>query len=139
MATVHRTCALRRTGAPGPHDLLSGRMVAGTEPRRDLEAAPRAERENMSGNATYRSTNTAVLSVCAVDAPGRRHLRARSTSGSRRRYERVGLRPGMLQRLAGIHERRWWPEGVDASPTARRWPAPRRWPRPASTRAGSAC
>ena len=65
----------------------------------------------MSGNATYRSTNTAVLSVCAVDAPvvvtsDEIDERLRST------YERVGLKPGMLSRLAGIHERRWWPEGV---------------------------
>jgi 3-oxoacyl-[acyl-carrier-protein] synthase III len=86
-------------------------MVAGTELRRDLEAAPRAEREIMSGNATYRSTNTAVLSVCAVDAPvvvtsDEIDQRLRST------YERVGLKPGMLSRLAGINERRWWPEGV---------------------------
>src|SRR5690606_37365457 len=27
-------------------------------------------------------------------------------------YPRVGLRPGMLARLAGIRERRWWPEGT---------------------------
>jgi acyl-CoA:acyl-CoA alkyltransferase len=65
----------------------------------------------MSGNATYRSTDTAVLSVCAVDAPvvvtsDEIDQRLRST------YERVGLKPGMLSRLAGINERRWWPEGV---------------------------
>jgi 3-oxoacyl-[acyl-carrier-protein] synthase-3 len=27
-------------------------------------------------------------------------------------YRRVGLRPGLLERLAGIRERRWWAEGV---------------------------
>jgi 3-oxoacyl-[acyl-carrier-protein] synthase-3 len=26
-------------------------------------------------------------------------------------YARWGLRPGLLAELAGIHERRWWPEG----------------------------
>ena len=65
----------------------------------------------MSGNATYRSTNTAVLAVSAVDAPvvvtsDEIDERLRPT------YERVGLQPGMLERLAGIQERRWWPEGV---------------------------
>ena len=65
----------------------------------------------MSGNATYRSTNTAVLAVSAVDAPvvvtsDEIDERLRST------YERVGLKPGMLSRLAGIQERRWWPEDV---------------------------
>ncbi len=65
----------------------------------------------MSGNATYRHTNTAVLSVCAVDAP----VVVTSDDFDERlltTYERVGLRPGMLERLAGIRERRWWPEGV---------------------------
>ena len=27
-------------------------------------------------------------------------------------YSRVGLRPGLLERLAGIRERRWWADGV---------------------------
>lgn len=65
----------------------------------------------MSSNATYRHTNTAVLSVCAVDAP----VVVTSEEIDQRlatTYERVGLKPGMLSRLAGIHERRWWPEGV---------------------------
>lgn len=65
----------------------------------------------MSGNATYRHTNTSVLAICAVDAPvvvtsDQFDERLRET------YARVGLKSGMLARLAGIHERRWWPEGV---------------------------
>ena len=65
----------------------------------------------MSGNATYRHTNTAVLSVCAVDAP----VVVTSDDFDRQllsTYDRVGLKPGMLAKLAGIHERRWWPKGV---------------------------
>ena len=27
-------------------------------------------------------------------------------------YRRVGMRPGMLENLAGIRERRWWPHDV---------------------------
>ncbi|MEO6999993.1 MAG: 3-oxoacyl-ACP synthase III [Terracoccus sp.] len=65
----------------------------------------------MSGNATYRHTQASVLSICAVDAPvvvtsDEIDQRLQTT------YERVGIKPGMLARLAGIHERRWWPEGV---------------------------
>ena len=65
----------------------------------------------MSGNAVYRPTNTAVLTVCAIDAPvvvTSDQLDQR-LSGT---YQRVGLRPGMLERLAGIHERRWWSDGM---------------------------
>ncbi len=65
----------------------------------------------MSGNAVFRPSNTAVLSVCAIDAPvvvTSDELDARLEDT----YARVGLRPGMLEKLAGIHERRWWSEGV---------------------------
>ena len=71
----------------------------------------------MSGNLTYRHTDTAVLSVCAVDAP----VVITSTALDEQlapAYERLGLRPGMLQRLAGIHERRWWPEDVSFADAA---------------------
>ncbi len=65
----------------------------------------------MTGNATQRVANTAVLSVCAVDAPvvvTSAEIDDRLTAT----FTRVGLRPGMMQRLAGIHERRWWAEGT---------------------------
>lgn len=65
----------------------------------------------MSGNANYRFSDTTVLSVSAVDAP------IVVTSDEidaqlEQTYERVGLRPGMLESLAGIAERRWWPDDV---------------------------
>jgi 3-oxoacyl-[acyl-carrier-protein] synthase III len=65
----------------------------------------------MTGNATYRHSNTAVLSVCAVDAP---HVVTSAEFDERLAgtYKRVGMRPGLLERLAGIVERRWWPEDV---------------------------
>jgi acyl-CoA:acyl-CoA alkyltransferase len=65
----------------------------------------------MSGNATYRSSNTSILAVCAIDAP----VVVPSTAFDERladTYRRVGLRPGLLERLAGIRERRWWPDDV---------------------------
>lgn len=62
----------------------------------------------MTGNATFRYTNTTILSVCGVDAPivvtSDQFDAELATT-----YDRVGLRSGMLQQLAGIRERRWWP------------------------------
>jgi 3-oxoacyl-[acyl-carrier-protein] synthase-3 len=67
--------------------------------------------ETMQGNAVYRFANTAVLSVAAVDAPEvvTSEDFDRQLAGT---YARTGLRPGLLQSVAGIQERRWWPEGV---------------------------
>ncbi len=65
----------------------------------------------MNGNATHRFANTTILSVCAIDAP---HVVTSASIDEQlaATYERVGLRPGMMQRLAGIEERRWWNEGT---------------------------
>ena len=65
----------------------------------------------MSGNTVYRFNNAAILSVVAVDAP------EVVTSDYFDELlpptlERLGARKGMLQQLAGIPERRWWPEDV---------------------------
>ncbi len=65
----------------------------------------------MTGNATYRHSNTAVLSVCAIDAP-QVVTSAEFDERLAGTYQRLGLRPGMLEKLAGIRERRWWPEDV---------------------------
>jgi 3-oxoacyl-[acyl-carrier-protein] synthase-3 len=71
----------------------------------------------MSGNATYHYRDVAILSVCGVDAPhvitsDEFDLRLAPT------YRRVGLRPGLLQGLAGITERRWWPPDVTFTDSA---------------------
>ena len=65
----------------------------------------------MSGNATQRYANTAVLSVCGVDAP---HVVTSAEFDERlaATYRRVRLRPGLLENLAGVTERRWWPLDV---------------------------
>jgi acyl-CoA:acyl-CoA alkyltransferase len=65
----------------------------------------------MSGNATHRFTNTAVLAVQTADA-SRVVSSAAFDEALADTYRRVGLRPGLLERLAGIRERRWWAEGV---------------------------
>lgn len=63
----------------------------------------------MNGNSTYRHTNTAILAVSAVEAP---HIVTSAQLDERLSATllRLGLRPGLLQGLAGIHERRWWDE-----------------------------
>lgn len=71
----------------------------------------------MSGNATYRHENVSILSVCAVEAP----IVATSASFDDRlseTYARTGMRAGMLEELAGVHERRWWPEDVSFADAA---------------------
>ena len=71
----------------------------------------------VSGNTVYRFNNSAVLSVTAVDAPEVitsdyfDELLAPT-------LDRLGVRKGMLQQLAGIEERRWWPEDVSFSDAA---------------------
>lgn len=64
----------------------------------------------MSGNAAFTYTDTALISVAHVDAP------EVVTSDSfdeklAATYERVGAQTGLLESLAGVKERRWWPEG----------------------------
>jgi 3-oxoacyl-[acyl-carrier-protein] synthase III len=65
----------------------------------------------MNGNATHRFTDTAVLTVQVADAS-----QVITSDALDERlldtYQRVGLRPGLLERLAGIRERRWWADGV---------------------------
>lgn len=65
----------------------------------------------MSGNASFRLGNTSILSVGAVEAP----IVMPSSAFDDRlatAYDRVGLLPGMLVKLAGVRERRWWPDDV---------------------------
>jgi len=71
----------------------------------------------MTGNATFRYTNTAILSVCAVDAPivvTSDEIDAQLATT----YDRLHMRPGMLEKLAGIRERRWWPYDVSFTDAA---------------------
>jgi 3-oxoacyl-[acyl-carrier-protein] synthase III len=65
----------------------------------------------MSGNATHRFRNTSVLTVQTADASQVVSSDALDEQ-LLETYARVGLRPGLLERLCGIHERRWWGDGV---------------------------
>lgn len=65
----------------------------------------------MSGNATYRLDNTAILSVAAVEAPLVK-TSAEFDELLAETYQRVGMTAGKLEELAGVYERRWWPEEV---------------------------
>ncbi|SDD48716.1 3-oxoacyl-[acyl-carrier-protein] synthase-3 [Geodermatophilus telluris] len=64
-----------------------------------------------NGNTTHRFGNTAVLAVQTADA-SRVVTSDAFDDALADTYRRVGLRPGLLERLAGIRERRWWAEGV---------------------------
>jgi 3-oxoacyl-[acyl-carrier-protein] synthase-3 len=65
----------------------------------------------MTGNATFRFDDVAVVSVAACEAPEvvtTDEVDARLAPF----YERTRTRPGLLRSLAGVEERRRWPEGV---------------------------
>lgn len=64
----------------------------------------------MSGNAAFSMTDTALVSVAHVEAP-EVVPSSRFDEILAETYERVGAQAGLLQSLAGINERRWWPEG----------------------------
>ena len=71
----------------------------------------------MTGNASYRHTNTAVLAVSGLEAP-RVVTSAELDERLAAAFERLGMRPGLLERVAGIIERRWWPEDVSFADAA---------------------
>jgi 3-oxoacyl-[acyl-carrier-protein] synthase-3 len=64
----------------------------------------------MSGNATFNLADTALVSVAHVDAPEVVHS-SQFDEMLTATYERVGAQAGLLESLAGIKERRWWPKG----------------------------
>jgi len=64
----------------------------------------------MSGNSIFTMNDTAIVSIAHVDAP-EVVPSSRFDDILADTYDRVGGFPGMLQRFAGIQERRWWPEG----------------------------
>ena len=64
----------------------------------------------MSGNAAFEQTDTALVSIAHVDAP-EVVTSAQFDEVLAETYARVGAQPGLLESLAGIRERRWWPEG----------------------------
>jgi len=65
----------------------------------------------MTGNTTHHFSNTAIVTVQVADAS---QIITSDAIDERLvdTYRRVGLRPGLLERLAGIRERRWWADGV---------------------------
>ncbi|MEE1620704.1 3-oxoacyl-ACP synthase III [Zafaria sp. Z1313] len=65
----------------------------------------------MSGNATFRHQNAAILSVTSVEAP----VVVTSAEFDRRlepSLKRLRLSKRLLERVAGVSERRWWPAGT---------------------------
>lgn len=64
-----------------------------------------------AGNATYRFSDTAVLSVAVAEAPIVK-TSAEFDDLLADTYARLDVKPGLLEGLAGIRERRWWPSDV---------------------------
>src|SRR3954452_17190347 len=66
---------------------------------------------SVTGNTTHRFRNTTMLDISRADAS-----RVVTSDELDERlagtYGRVGRRPGLLERLAGLRERRWWADGV---------------------------
>jgi 3-oxoacyl-[acyl-carrier-protein] synthase-3 len=63
------------------------------------------------GSSVFTYRDTAVLAVAAVDAP-EVVTSDQIDEWLRPAYEAAGLHGGMLEQLAGILERRWWPQDV---------------------------
>ena len=68
-------------------------------------------KQNVTGNSTFRHLRTGILAVQAVEAP---EVVTSSWIDDQlsTTFERLGVRSGLLAELAGIEERRWWPEDV---------------------------
>ncbi|MEV0616558.1 3-oxoacyl-ACP synthase III [Nonomuraea sp. NPDC050404] len=64
-----------------------------------------------TGNDTQHFGNAAVLAVCGLEAP---HVVTSAEFDERlaATYARLRLRAGMLEDVAGVRERRWWPADV---------------------------
>ena len=71
----------------------------------------------MSGNAAFELTDSALVSIAHVDAP-EVVTSAAFDEILAETYVRVGAQPGLLESLAGIRERRWWPEGYQFTDAA---------------------
>lgn len=69
------------------------------------------------GNSTSMFADTAILSVSIAEAPIV-VTSAEFDAALADTYERLDLRPGLLEGLAGIKERRWWPEDVSFADAA---------------------
>src|SRR3954469_22615108 len=104
---------MSRACQPDGSVYLSPRQVTAVRGWHSRTAAARltGRVDLMTGNGTHRFTNTAILTVQAADA-SQVITSAAFDERLGSTYERVGLRAGLLERLAGIRERRWWADGV---------------------------
>src|SRR6266513_1410052 len=73
-------------------------------------AGTRAGSDVMGQNTSFTFDDAAVISVVACHAP-EVVTSAEFDERLSDAYSRLGGRAGLLERLAGVRERRWWPEG----------------------------
>ena len=84
-------------------------IVKGSE---SVAAGPQSTSSSAAGGSSvFRYRDTSVLAVAAVDAP-EIITSVQIDEWLTPAYEHAGLRGGMLEQLAGIVERRWWPTDV---------------------------
>lgn len=100
----------RCRGAPrGGTWQASTTIAKGSE---SVAAGPQSTPSNSAGGSSvFRYRDASVLAVSAVDAP-EIVTSAQIDELLAPAYEHAGLRGGMLEQLAGIVERRWWPADV---------------------------
>ncbi|MCP4304162.1 MAG: 3-oxoacyl-ACP synthase III [bacterium] len=102
--------------ASGPHipdgsEPTHSGAECGLGPRYLRESTSNSEKDTcMSGNAAFSYSDTAIVSIAHEEAP---EVVASAQFDERlaETYARVGGQAGLLESLAGIKERRWWPEG----------------------------
>lgn len=71
----------------------------------------------MNGNTSYRAANTTMLSITGIEAP----VVVTSDDIDAMMADtlaRLKLKPGLLSRVAGVKERRWYPEDTTAGEAA---------------------
>jgi len=71
----------------------------------------------VNGNTSYRAANTTMLSIVGIEAPvvvTSAEIDAQMTDT----LKRLKLRPGLLERVAGVSERRWYSEDTSLGEAA---------------------
>ncbi|GAB7189431.1 3-oxoacyl-ACP synthase III [Kineococcus sp. NUM-3379] len=80
-------------------------------------STPGAQRAGRAGSTLYRQSNAALLSIASLEAP----VVVPSSYFDEvlaPTLERLRLKPGLLQKVAGVTERRWWSEDTPAAEAA---------------------
>ena len=103
-----------QSGATSPSNRQSGPFRPSVQTSLSRGAVPE---ESTTGNANFTFEDVAILSIEAVDAP-EVVTSAEIDEQLKPFYDRTDTRPGLLESLAGIAERRQWPADVSFTDAA---------------------